>query len=160
MELPIPENPESPGFSSPWLHEEVVRRMETRLQWLVQKPASWVHWEPARGGWNAQLLLQLRYPQASAYLVESHPRHAALLRHAVAAPWWNPLKRRGAKVQVTRPTQPVDMLWANMALHHVADPQAMIAQWLGMLGVGGFLMFSCLGPETLREVRAVYAAQG
>jgi malonyl-CoA O-methyltransferase len=52
------------------------------------------------------------------------------------------------------------MLWANMQLHMAADPQALIAQWQQALEVDGFLMFSCLGPDTLRELRAVYAALG
>ncbi len=134
--------------------------MEARLQWLVQKPASWAHWEPVRGGWNAQTLLQMRYPQASSYLLESNLQHAAWLQSTLKAPWWNPLKLRAAKALVAQPAQPVGMLWANMALHHAADPQALIGQWLGLLEVDGFLMFSCLGPETLREIRAVYAAQG
>ena len=38
------------------------------------------------------------------------------------------------------------MLWANMALHMAADPQALIAQWHRALATDGFLMFSCLGP--------------
>ncbi len=52
------------------------------------------------------------------------------------------------------------MLWANMALHLAADPQALIAQWHRALATDGFLMFSCLGPDTLRELRALYAALG
>jgi len=32
------------------LHEEVARRMEDRLQWIVQKPVTWLDWEPSRGG--------------------------------------------------------------------------------------------------------------
>ena len=134
--------------------------MEARLQWLVQKPASWAHWEPVRGGWNAQALLQTRYPQAPVYLVESNPQHAAMLHRVLQTPWWNPLKRLAAKAQVAYPAQPVGMLWANMALHMEADPQALIQQWHAMLAVDGFLMFSCLGPDTLRELRPVYAGLG
>jgi len=52
------------------------------------------------------------------------------------------------------------MVWANMLLHQVADPQALIGQWHRALAVDGFLMFSCLGPDTLRELRAVHAAMG
>ena len=52
------------------------------------------------------------------------------------------------------------MLWANMALHETADPQALIGQWHRAIKVGGFLMFSCLGPDTAREVRGIYAALG
>ena len=40
------------------------------------------------------------------------------------------------------------------------SPQALIAQWHRALAVDGFLMFSCLGPDTLRELRALYRALG
>jgi malonyl-CoA O-methyltransferase len=52
------------------------------------------------------------------------------------------------------------MVWANMALHAAADPQTLLAQWQRALAPQGFLMFSCLGPDTLRELRTLYAAQG
>ncbi|MBS0495222.1 MAG: biotin synthase, partial [Proteobacteria bacterium] len=52
------------------------------------------------------------------------------------------------------------MLWANMALHMAADPQALLAQWHRALAVDGYLMFSCLGPDSLRELRALYAELG
>ena len=50
------------------------------------------------------------------------------------------------------------MVWANMALHMSAQPQALISRWHQALSVDGFLMFSCLGPDTLKELRPVYAA--
>lgn len=52
------------------------------------------------------------------------------------------------------------MLWANMALHEAADPQALLGEWHKALKVDGFLMFSCLGPDTARELRKVYAQLG
>ena len=54
----------------------------------------------------------------------------------------------------------MDMLWANMALHNAADPQALLAQWREALAVNGFLMFSALGPDTLRELDALYRTLG
>jgi len=33
-------------------------------------------------------------------------------------------------------------------------------QWHEALAVDGFLMFSCLGPDTLKELRALYASSG
>ena len=77
---------------------------------------------------------------------------------AVARPWWRrwaPARHHGPL-----PDACVQMLWANMALHMSADPQALIAQWHRALATDGFLMFSCLGPDTLRELRALYAALG
>jgi malonyl-CoA O-methyltransferase len=54
----------------------------------------------------------------------------------------------------------LNMLWANMALHESADPLALLAQWHRLLAVDGFVMFSCLGPDTAREVREIYEALG
>ena len=54
----------------------------------------------------------------------------------------------------------MDLLWANMALHMSADPQALIAHWHSLVQTDGFLMFSCLGPDTLRELRDLFARQG
>lgn len=52
------------------------------------------------------------------------------------------------------------MVWANMALHSSADPQDLLATWHRLLAPQGFLMFSCLGPDTLAELRPLYAALG
>ena len=58
------------------------------------------------------------------------------------------------------PEGTTQMLWANMALHMAADPQALLAAWHRTLAVDGFLMFSCLGPDTVRELRTMYRALG
>ena len=47
-----------------------------------------------------------------------------------------------------------------MALHMTDDPQALLAHWHRLLEPNGFLMFSCLGPDTISELRAVYAQKG
>ena len=51
------------------------------------------------------------------------------------------------------------MVWANMMLHGVIDPEAMMARWQRALAVEGFLMFSTLGPGTLETLRVLYKAQ-
>ncbi|MCX7239936.1 MAG: biotin synthase [Burkholderiales bacterium] len=145
---------------SPWLHEEVARRMEERLQCIVKQPTSWLHWAPLQGGMQAQALLTQRYPHAICHVHETDAIQTQALRKAWTAPWWKPARWSGVQAQFAAPTQQVEMLWANMALHMHADPQALIAQWLDLLAVDGFLMFSCLGPDTLRELRRVYSAQG
>ncbi len=52
------------------------------------------------------------------------------------------------------------MLWANMALHTAAAPLQLIQAWHNALAVDGFLMFSCLGPDTCRSLRQLYADLG
>lgn len=147
---------------SPWLHEEVARRMEDRLQWIRLEPAAWAHWEPVRGGLQAHALLARRYPKAPCYLVQTQAGTAgqaavrALLPSALSLARW----RGGGARLALPPDGGVDMLWANMALHMAADPQALMAQWHRALAVDGFLMFSAFGPDTLRELRALYAQLG
>ena len=66
---------EVPADASPWLHEEVARRMAERLQWIRLQPATWLDWAPMRGGllghWSvwtkrAVELLELRRQQTEA----------------------------------------------------------------------------------------------
>ena len=148
-----------PLAASPWLHEEVARRMETRLGWIMRQPQTWVHWEPLRGGLQAQALLTQRYPEARCFLAlsEEDAAHPALQR--VFKPWWHPARWRARVQHGAEPERgTAQMLWANMALHMAADPQALLARWHAALAVDGFLMFSCLGPDTLRELRGLYQA--
>jgi malonyl-CoA O-methyltransferase len=149
-----------PQPASPWLHEEVARRMQQRLDWITREPQSWVDWEPLRGGLQAHALLAQRYPKARCWVVEPHPSRRALARQALTRPWWQPQRWRGGAlaVQAEPPLAEAQMLWANMALHASADPQALLTHWQRALAVDGFLMFSCLGPDTLRELRGVYQA--
>ena len=149
----------SPG--SPWLHEEVARRMEDRLQWIKLQPTAWAHWAPVRGGLQAHGLLSARYPEATCHVVEEHADQAELAIKSVAKPWWTAARwKAGAQLAELPQDSSVQMLWANMILHSAGDPQALMAQWHRALAVDGFLMFSCLGPDTLMELRGVYEAMG
>ena len=146
--------------TSAWLHEEVARRMEQRLQWLVQKPTRWLHWEPLQGGLQAQQLLARRYPKSACYVLQQQAPQQQELRQRLDTAWWQPAHWTGPQLKFEAPTEPVQMLWANMALHMAADPQALIARWHAALEVQGFLMFSCFGPDTLLQLRRLYAALG
>ena len=52
----------------------------------------------------------------------------------------------------------IDFVWCNMALHWLPDPQRALAQFARALAPEGLLMFSTLGPDTLKELRAVAGA--
>jgi malonyl-CoA O-methyltransferase len=52
------------------------------------------------------------------------------------------------------------MVWSNMSLHTEPDPAATVKEWHRMLAVDGYLMFSCLGPDTARELRQIYQEEG
>jgi malonyl-CoA O-methyltransferase len=147
--------------ASPWLHEEVARRMQERLDWIVKPPQRWCHWQPVRGGLQAHALLRQRYAQSECLVYEASPAHEAAAREQLGARWWQPARWTGGATHFGEPAPGgVDMLWANMALHQQADPQALITRWHQALSVDGYVMFSCLGPDTLRELHAVYAQLG
>lgn len=146
---------------SPWLHEEVARRMEARLAWMRQPPAAWCHWDPVRGGMAAHALLRRRFPDARCQIFESALHLQPAAQAALSPAWWNTSRWGPGRVQFGAPERAsVQMLWANMALHMAPDPQALLAAWHRAISVDGYLMFSCLGPDTLRELRALYAEQG
>jgi malonyl-CoA O-methyltransferase len=58
------------------------------------------------------------------------------------------------------PPGQAQMLWANLVLHTAANPETSLAAWHRALAPDGFLMFSSFGPDTLRELREVYADAG
>jgi len=147
--------------ASPWLHEEVASRMQDRLEWIKLQPQAWAHWGAVRGGLQAHARLAKTYPDATCFIVEAQAAHAQAAIKSIAKPWWNPSQWRAAPVRFEAPPPAsVDMLWANMALHESADPQALLVRWHQAIKVEGFLMFSCLGPDTARELRALYARLG
>lgn len=146
---------------SPWLHEEVASRMAERLRWFREPPTSWLHWEPVAGGLKAHRQLRTQLPDAACHVFAQRLPQALQATREDKGAAWNPLswgRHRGAQAadEQTR----VGMLWANMVLHMASHPESLIRRWHGHIETNGFLMFSCLGPDSLRELRAVYAAQG
>ncbi|WP_213955153.1 MULTISPECIES: biotin synthase [unclassified Variovorax] len=151
----------APAQGSPWLHEEIGRRMEDRLQWITAKPKTWADWSPLRGGLEAHALVARRYAAAAPYVIEPDDALATRTAGLLSAPWWSARRWQGAQPRFEAPPEDgVDLLWANMALHMAADPEALIKRWHRTVATDGFLMFSCLGPDTVRELRALYARLG
>ena len=149
------------GEASPWLHEEVASRMQERLDFIKLQPERWVHWEPWRGGLQAQRALQKRYPKAEVWLTSAQPAEATAAREVAQARWWQAERWFGPRIALgLPPAGQAQMLWANMLLHTCAQPQQILKIWHNTLAVDGFLMFSCLGPDSLRELREAYARQG
>lgn len=149
---------------SPWLHEEVARRMAQRLSIIVKPPVSWLDWEPLNGGLQGHDLVLQQYPNSQSFGLLEQAHQADAATKTIAKPWWSVQRWRQPTVQWLGAgqalAQPVQMVWANMALHAVADPQALLQRWYDSLQVDGFVMFSCLGPDTLRELRNLYAQCG
>lgn len=52
----------------------------------------------------------------------------------------------------------IDLVWSNLTLHWVGDPQRAFAECRRVLRVGGLLSFTTFGPDTLKELRAAFLA--
>jgi malonyl-CoA O-methyltransferase len=135
--------------------------MQERLQWIKKTPATWAHWAPVQGGMQSHQKIAAQYPNSPCYMVEVLDIRSQAAIKSVAKPWWNPARWQGAEARPGLPADgAVQLVWANMLLHTQADPLALIQQWQRVLAVDGFLMFSCLGPDTARELRSLYDALG
>jgi malonyl-CoA O-methyltransferase len=148
--------------SAPWLHAEVARRMAERLALIRLQPERIVDWWSffgASGDW-----LDQAYPRAQRTAVEPLPALLARSRERSRAPWWSPRRLRGTSVQVLAEHDDLplgaQLVWANMMLHAVADPPALMQRWQRTLSADGFVMFSCFGPGTARELRELYRRLG
>jgi len=154
--------------TAPWLHGEVARRMAERLPVIRLQPDRIIEWGAQLGGSGDALAA--RYPKAQITAVEADEVVAAVAAVAAATAqssaksWWSRLLPAGAArtalaeshVQASQ----CQLLWANMGLHGVIDPQASMRQWQQALAVDGFLMFSTLGPGSLQSLRDLYRRQG
>lgn len=147
----------------PWLHAEIAGRMAERLALFRMSPNRVVDWGSFLGA--GAPLLTAAYPNAALVALESSDALARRSRQALKSPWWTGRRWKAPPVQVgvdLADPDPADaqLVWANMALHAVKDPPALMQRWHRMLAAGGFVMFSCLGPDTVRELRSLYARLG
>ncbi len=152
--------------SRSWLNEEVASRLAAKLEPIRMDPTEWVDWSAWLGG--GESLVAQRYPHARRWVVEpcaelaERSRLSARTSGGWLSRWWS-----GQPAVLTEPVKEppwsvggVQMLWANMTLHGVADLKAAMLAWHRHLAIGGFLMCSGLGPDTARELRQMYRELG
>ena len=136
--------------------------MAEKLQVILLKPELVIDWWSWLGA-GAEAL-DRAYPKARRLGVEPDAILVQRSLDAARKPWWSAQRWSGGAVEVTLQSQQLptgaQLVWANMMLHHVADPPALFERWQQLLRVDGFVMFSCLGPGTLRELRTLYARLG
>ncbi len=139
--------------------------MAQRLEWIKQQPAAWVDWRALNSGGRVHRQVAALYPNSKQIVAPAGMESAQAAHYLIANQ--GGLKSLLGKLQgkAQAMAQPVSdggaqMVWANMALHTEPDPAATVKEWHRMLSVDGFLMFSCLGPDTAKELRSVYAQIG
>ncbi len=136
--------------------------MAERLEIIRLKPQALIDWWGFSGGGSE--LLAKAYPDAQRWIVEPTESLRERSRAEAKAPWWTARHWRQGPVHVIGPDDvvpaSVQLVWSNMMLHASVDPAALVARWQRALTVDGFVMFSCLGPGSLRELRDLYQRLG
>ena len=138
------------------LETEVGARMLERLDYVRISPQRIL--DAGCGPAPQAAALGRRYPRAQLLGVDFS---LLMLRQARAAGWLARLRcvRRPFAVCASLGRLPfaagsVQLLWSNMALHWMDDPRAGLQEFQRVLAPEGLLMFSTLGPDTLKELRA------
>lgn len=145
---------------------EVGRRLIERLQLIRIDPRNIV--DAGCGAGGARDALLARFVRARWLGVDLSPKMlaAAAPRRSFAARW---LPGRGARraaaicadaAALPLAADSVDLLFSNLMLHWHPQPHTVFPEWLRVLRVDGLLLFSCLGPDTLKELRAACVEAG
>jgi len=145
----------------PWLQAELAARMVERLAVIKVQPARVLQWPAFLGA--SDELLRLTYPRAEQVCIETLPELAARSRRQHERGWLGRLTGR-PEVTVLCPEQvapgSAQLLWSHLDLHAHAELPTLISRWHAALAVEGFVMFSCFGPDSFAELRALHAREG
>lgn len=147
------------------LHLEVASRMLDRFDVIRLAPERIV--DLGCGTGSAAPGLLARFPAARVVGVDlAH----AMVRAAVpeAKGWRRWLGARGSSISGVNADMAnlpfadgaFGLAWSNLALHWLDDPLPALSEAQRVLETGGLVMFSALGPDTLRELRESFAAAG
>lgn len=142
------------------LESEVGERMLERLAYVRVSPQRIL--DAGCGPAPQAAALARRYPRARLLALDfSLP----MLARARAAGGWRarltgraPLAVCAALERLPLATGSVQLVWSNMALHWAGQASAAMAEFQRVLAPEGLLMFSTVGPDTLKELRAAAGA--
>jgi len=132
------------------MEAEVGARMLERLDYVKLAPRRIL--DAGSGLGREAKALARRYPKAELLALDFA---LPMLRRRF---WDKRILLCGDIVQLPLADGSIDLLWSNMALHWAADPAAALREFERVLAPKGLLMFSTLGPDTLKELRAAAGA--
>ncbi|AXS79036.1 methyltransferase domain-containing protein [Dechloromonas sp. HYN0024] len=142
---------------------EVDRRMQERLDFVKLEPTRILDLGCSRGGSFAGLAA--RYPQAEligldvapAMLLAGRTQRAGWQRWLGLGKQAEPLRLAADAAHLPLKSRVTQIVWSNLLLHWLDDPVPALAEAHRVLDVGGLLMFSTLGPDTLKELRTAFS---
>ncbi|MCX9155028.1 methyltransferase domain-containing protein [Niveibacterium sp. 24ML] len=147
-----------------FLAREVAQRMAERLAYIRHEPARLL--DAGCGIGPDFALLGERYPKAERFGVDfalpliqmARSERSFFQRLLGGARSTDPRLICGDVEALPLARATMQMVWSNLMLNWLADPMPAVREMHRVLEVGGMLMFSTLGPDTLKELRAAMPA--
>lgn len=141
------------------LQREVCARMLERLDYIKLQPARIL--DAGSGTGQGARQLAQRYP--SAQVVALDIAIGMLQAARGRSGWWQKLFGGAKQLQVCGDVEALplaanslEMVWSNLAVQWCNDLPATFTELHRVLKVGGLLMFSTFGPDTLKELRLAF----
>ncbi len=146
-----------------FFQREINSRMLERLDYVKIAPTAVL--DVGCGTGAALDALGERYPRARVLGVDaSEAMLCAGLSQRSRLRWQLPFLRGHKALRVAGEARALPfrsasmgLVWSNLMLHWLDDPRTALREMHRVLEVGGLLMFSTLGPDTLKELRASFS---
>lgn len=159
----------SPLDAAQFLYGEIAQRMLQRLSYIRIAPIAVL--DAGCGAGHALEPLRSRYPDLHYTGLDAcGPLLDVARERYIAKPgFWQKLRNRPTPplefiqadlADAALPPESQDLLWSNMALHWHPEPHRVLGEWRRVLKPGALVMFSCLGPGSLAELRSAVAEAG
>ena len=139
------------------LQREVGERLLERLELTTVVPARVL--DVGCGTGRPTRALVERYPRAQVLGADIAPN---MLKEARRRPWYLPWKKTAGFICAEAAALPLaamscDILYASLVLQWCEDLDSTLLEWRRLLRPHGLLLFSTLGPDTLKELRAAWS---
>jgi malonyl-CoA O-methyltransferase len=152
------------------LQREVCDRLLARLDFMTLQPARVLDVGTGTGYGLAHL--RVRYPAAELCALDLAPAMLAAARARLPQPGWAQRTFPRLTPRASPPTDllcadmerlplaanSVNLVWSSLALQWAHDLDATLRGLHRVLAPGGLLIFATFGPDTLKELRAAFAA--
>jgi len=159
----------APLDDAQFLYGEIAKRMLHRLGYIRVNPGKLL--DAGCGAGHAIEPLRVRYPEMDYTGQDISPALLAIARQRFQSRpgLWQRLRNKpmlpvgfveSDLAESSLPPESIDLVWSNMALHWHPAPHDVLSEWRRILKPGALVMFSCLGPGTLAELRTALQDAG
>ena len=137
------------------LQREVATRMLERLDYIKATPKRILDLGCATGEYSARLAQQYKGAQVFSLDI-ALPMLQQVKRRST---WRRPLRTICGDIQASPVADnSIDLIFSSLALQWCDSLDDAFSEFRRVLRPGGFVLFSTLGPDTLKELRASWAA--